>query len=191
MSSDVDRFLNESSAWRDEMTLLRRIALESGLDEDIKWGLPCFMHDGANVAIIQPFKETCAFMFFKGVLLDDPEDLLHAPGAHSHVARRIDFTNEGQIAAMEGALRGFIAQAVEAEIRGLDVPPRDHRESVPQELEDAFENVPGLEAAFFDLTPGRQRGYIIHFAGAKQASTRRSRIEKLIPKILEGRGLRD
>lgn len=191
MNPDVDRFLSNAAQWRQEMETLRRIALECGLEEDLKWGLPCYVHDGANVAIIQPFKETCGFMFFKGILLNDPDGMLHPPGVHSHAARRMDFKDAGQVTAMEGELRGFIAQAVEAEKRGVQVPPPDNRESAPAELEAAFENVPGLEEAFFDLTPGRQRGYIIHFSSAKQSSTRHSRIEKCIPKILDGKGLRD
>lgn len=188
---DVDRFLNDADLWRDEIRQLRRIALDTGLEEHMKWGLPCYTSGGANVAIIQPFKETCALMFFKGVLLDDPEELLDRPGENSHAARRMDFTDAGQIAAMEEALRGFITQAVDVEKRGVELPPRPSRASVPEELEEAFENVPGLEEAFTDLTPGRQRGYLIHFSGAKRASTRRSRIEKCVPKIMDGKGLRD
>lgn len=188
---DVDRFLNGATEWRAEMELLRRIALESGLQEQIKWGLPCYTFDGANIAIIQPFKETCALMFFKGVLLEDPENLLERPGKNSHAARRMDFTDMGRIAGMENSIRGFIAQAVEAEKAGREVPPREDRESMPEELEAAFEEVPGLEEAFSGLTPGRQRGYLLHFSDAKKSETRRSRIENCMQKILDGEGLRD
>lgn len=190
-SDDVDRFLNEADRWQTEMAMLRDIALACGLEEHIKWGLPCYTFEGSNVAIIQPFKETCALMFFKGVLLDDPENLLDRPGKNSHAARRMDFSDEGQVAAMDETLRAFIAQAIDVEKRGVEVPPREEREAVPEELEQAFDEVPGLEDAFSDLTPGRQRGYILHFSSAKQASTRRSRIEKCVPKIMDSKGLRE
>jgi uncharacterized protein YdeI (YjbR/CyaY-like superfamily) len=143
------------------------------------------------VAIIQGFKEQCAFMFFKGALLQDPEGLLERPGANSHAARRMVFSRDGEVAGMEDRLRAFIAGAIEIEKAGLKVEEKRGSELLPEELEEMFGEVPGLKDAFRALTPGRQRAYILHFSGAKQTRTRRSRIEKCVPRILAGRGLRD
>lgn len=187
----IDRFLEGAEKWREAMEELRRIALDCGLGEEQKWGKPCYTFDGANVAITQPFKERCAFMFFKGSLLKDPDGLLERPGPNSRAARRMMFSEAGEVVETEGRLRAFIADAIEIEKAGLKVKERKEPESLPEELEKMFEEVPGLENAFGALTPGRQRAYIFHFSGAKQSKTRRSRIEKCVPGILDGKWLRD
>ena len=173
------------------MAKLRSIALDCGLDEELKWGQPCYTLGGSNVAIVQGFKESCALMFFKGALLQDPEGLLERPGASSRAARRMTFSSEAEVVEAEGRLRAFIAEAIEVERAGRKVGPRKGTEPLPAELEEMFGEVPGLEEAFAALTPGRQRGYLLHFSGAKRSATRRSRIEKHVPRILAGRGLRD
>ena len=188
---EVDAFLANAGKWRDEMAMLRRIALESGLEEDLKWNLPCYTYDGSNVAIIQNFKEQCALMFFKGALLKDPDGLLEKPGKNSRVGRRMVFTGVDEIDDMEVALQGFIAQGIEIEKNGRTVEVKKKREPIPDELEKMFDEHSGLREAFESLTPGRQRGYILHFSSAKQSKTRRSRIERCVPKILDGKGLRD
>ena len=191
MNPKIDRFLDRAKKWREEMEKLRRIALECGLREELKWGKPCYTFEQGNVAIIQAFKEQCAFMFFKGSLLKDPDGLLERPGKNSHVARRMVFTNVGEVVEMEGPLRGFIAEAIELEKAGLKVEVKKSPEPIPDELDAMFGEVSGLERAFGALTPGRQRAYILHFSSAKQSRTRKSRIEKCVPRILDGRGLND
>jgi uncharacterized protein YdeI (YjbR/CyaY-like superfamily) len=189
-NSRIDGFIARS-AWVEEMESLRRIALQCGLDEELKWGKPCYSFEGGNVAIIQGFKDQCALMFFKGALLQDPDGLLERPGANSHVARRMVFAGIDDVVANEVALRGFIGQAIELEEAGAKVDVPKNPEPIPDELDAMFAEVAGLEDAFGELTPGRQRGYILHFSGAKQSSTRISRIEKCVDRILEGKGLRD
>ena len=173
------------------MEKLRGIALDCGLREELKWGKPCYTFEQNNVAILQPFKDRCALMFFKGALLKDPAGLLERPGANSHVARRMVFSNVGDVVEMEGRIRAFIADAIEIERAGLKVEVKAGPEPRPDELEEMFGEVPGLKKAFDALTRGRQRAYILHFSGAKQSGTRRTRIEKCVPRILDGRGLRD
>lgn len=191
MNRKVDEFLAGTSRWRDEMEGLRLIALDCGLGEELKWGKPCYTFGGANVAIIQGFKSKCALMFFKGALLADPDGLLQRPGENSHVARRMEFASVDEVVEMEGRLRSFIAQAIEVEKAGLKVAVKQNPEPLPDELVEMFGEVSGLENAFRALTPGRQRAYILHFSGAKQSKTRRSRIEKCVPRIRDGRGLND
>ena len=176
MNAKVDAFLNDAEKWRDEMEALRTIALDCGLSEELKWGKPCYSFEKGNVAIIQPFKDRCAFMFFKGALLNDPDGLLEKPGANSHAARRMMFSTVEQIVRMGPRLREFIAEAIEVENAGVKVPGRKDPMPIPDELVEMYEKVAGLEEAFGALTPGRQRAYVLHFTSAKQASTRTSRI---------------
>jgi len=124
MSAKVDAFFNGAEKWREEMAALRAIALDCGLSEELKWGKPCYSFNSGNVAIIQPFKEQCAFMFFKGALLNDPEGLLERPGPNSHAARRMMFASEEDVLKMAPRLRGFIAEAIEVEKVGLAVQGR-------------------------------------------------------------------
>lgn len=187
----VDAFLESAKEWRAEMERLRWIALDCGLNEELKWRLPCYTYEQSNVAIIQNFKEKCALMFFKGALLTDAEGLLEKPGKNSRVGRRLVFSSVDEVDEMEDRIRDFIAQAIEIEKAGLEVELDTKPEPVPHELKETFEETPGLKKAFEALTPGRQRGYILHISGAKQSKTRRSRIEKCVPRILDGKGLRD
>ena len=187
----VDAYLERAKRWRDETEKLRSIALDCGLGEELKWGKPCYTFEQSNVAIIQGFKERCALMFFKGALLKDPQGLLEKPGASSHVARRMVFSSVAEVVEKERRLRAFIAEAIGVERAGLKVDVKKNREPLPVELEEMFEDVSGLNEAFRALTPGRQRAYVLHFSGAKQSKTRRSRIEKCVPRILDGRGLHD
>lgn len=191
MNPKVDAFLNKAKSWREEMEALRSIALDCGLSEELKWGKPCYTFGKGNVAIIQPFKNQCAFMFFKGALLNDPKGLLEAPGPNSQAARRMMFSSVGEIVGMKARLRAFIAEAIRMEKAGKKVQGKKDPEPVPEELVQMFERVSGLKEVFEALTPGRQRGYILHFASARQSKTRTSRIEKCVPRILEGKGLHD
>lgn len=187
----VDAFLESAEEWRGEMERLRSIALDCDLDEELKWRLPCYTYEQSNVAIIQNFKEKCALMFFKGALLTDAERLLEKPGKNSRVGRRLVFSSVDEVDEMEDRIRDFIGQAIEIEKAGLEVELDRTPEPVPRELKEMFEETPGLKKAFEALTPGRQRGYILHFSGAKQSKTRRSRIEKCVPRILAGKGRHD
>lgn len=190
MNPEIDAFLGRAARWREEMATLRSIALDCGLDEELKWGKPCYLFDGANVAIVQPFKEQCGFMFFKGALLHDPDGVLEPPGPNSRAARRMMFSSVDEVARAAPHLRAFIAQAVDAEKSGVEMPARAEPEPLPKELKEAFGTTPGLKEAFRALTDGRRRAYILHISGAQRPETRTRRVEKCVPGILEGRELR-
>lgn len=191
MTSPVEAFLQRAPRWQAEMRRLRAIALGCGLHESLKWGKPCYTVPQGNVAIIQPFKERCAFMFFKGALLADPHGLLEAPGPHSHQARRCVFASVADIDRAEPQLRTFIAEAVGIEAAGLKVPVADKPLARLVEMDAAFAQVEGLKKAFDALTPGRQRAYVLHVASAKQAVTRALRMAACVPRVLAGKGLND
>lgn len=191
MSTEVDDFLERADRWREEMTQLREICLASGLTEEVKWRQPCYTLDGANVALIQPFKDSCALMFFKGALLDDPEGILEKPGESTQAARRVRFESLEDVVSRKAVLEGYLALALEVERSGQEVDFEKQPEPVPEELQVRLDQDPALEAAFEALTPGRQRGYILHFSSAKQSKTRASRVNKAIPQILAGKGLND
>lgn len=172
------------------MTDLRPILLGCGLTEDIKWGKPCYSHDGSNVVILQEMKHFLALMFFKGALLEDPEGVLVDQGPNSRSARRIEFTSGEDVARMATIVRTLLDEAIGVEEAGLEVGPPPTLDLVT-ELRDRLDRHPALEAAFESLTPGRQREYNLYFAGAKQAKTREARIDKHAERIMGGQGLRD
>jgi len=188
----VDAFVDRAKTWRGEMEQLRSTLLECGLEEDLKWGKPCFSSEGKNIAIIQPFKEHCSLMFFKGALLEDPKGLLRSQGENTQSALRLEFTSEAQVTKTKTALKSFVKQAVAAEKAGLKVDFKAKRElELPAELTAIFKKDRKLAKAFEALTPGRQRAYVLFINGAKQPATRIARIEKNAPRILAGLGIND
>lgn len=178
--------------WPEELKLLRMLAIDSGLTEELKWSMPCYTYKGKNVALIAAFKDYCCISFFKGSLLNDPEQLLEFAGGNSHVAKMLKFTNTDRIYEIMPWIKQFLAEATEAEKQGKKTSSKAVEEyPVPEELIETFNKRPDVKAAFYSLTAGRQRAYLIHFNAPKQSETRISRIEKSIPMILEGKGLND
>lgn len=177
--------------WTNELQLLRNIILDCGLTEESKWGVPCYTYQKGNVLLLSAFKEYCAVSFFKGALLNDESGILDKPGANSQAARLIRFTEIGQIKEVEDLLKAHIFEAIEVEKAGLKVNFKKNPEPVPDELQQKLDEDPVFRNAFETLTPGRQRGYILHFSQPKQSATRHSRIEKCTEKILNGEGLHD
>jgi uncharacterized protein YdeI (YjbR/CyaY-like superfamily) len=191
MSPKVDGFLRKAQKWQEEFEELRRIVLDCQLNEEMKWRHPCYTLQGKNVVLIHGFKEYCALLFMKGALLKDAKGLLVAPG-NMQSGRQIRFTNIREITQMEPTLKAYIREAIEAEKSGLKVRLKKTSEfKVPGEFKKKLNEVPALKGAFGALTPGRQRGYLLYFAGAKQSKTRESRVEKCMPQILKGKGLDD
>lgn len=191
MNSDVDRFLKKSKLWKNETAKLRAILLKAGLEENYKWNLPCYSFNGANIAIIQPFKRCLGMMFFKGALLKDPKGLLVDNGPNSQAGRRFEFTSVGELTKLAPVIRAYIKEAIALEKSGQKVKFKAKPQSVPKELKGIFVKNPKFKKAFAALTPGRQRAYILYFSGAKQSSTRSARIEKCVSRILAGKGLTD
>lgn len=184
----VDAFVSRAKSWRGEIQKLRAILLDCGLDEDLKWGKPCFLFEGRNIAIIQPFKQHCALMFFKGALLQDTHGRLRSQGQNTQSALRLEFASEADVA--KAVVKSYVKQAIAVEKAGLKVDFKAKRElELPQELTQVLRKDPRLAKAFHALTPGRQRSYVLHLAGAKQSQTRTARIQKCIPKILAGMGM--
>lgn len=177
--------------WIPELELLRRLVQECGLQEESKWGVPCYTFQHKNVLLVSAFKEYCAISFFKGALLSDTHGILEKPGENSQAARLIKFADPTKIKKMEAVLKTYIHEAIEIERLGLKVNFKKNPEPIPEELERKFEEDPILKTAFEELTPGRQRSYVLYFSAPKQSKTRESRIEKSIGKILNGEGLHD
>ena len=177
--------------WQEELKALRMIVQDCGLTEELKWGVPCYTFQQSNVLIVSALKEYCAISFFKGVLLTDTHGILQKPGENSQSARVIKFTNVREIVEVEPILKTHIYEAIEVERANLKVKFKKNPEPIPEEFQQRLYEDPALKAAFESLTPGRQRGYILHFSQPKQSKTRESRIEKCIPKIFEGIGLND
>lgn len=192
MNQKLDWFFNKASNWQKAYGILRNIVLDSGLTEELKWGVPCYTFQGNNIVLIHGFKEYCALLFHKGVLLDDPKNLLIQQTENVQAARQLRFTDVKEITELEGTIRAYIFEAIEVEKLGLEIKLKKTSEfKIPKEFEDALDNNSHLKTAFNALTPGRQRGYLLFFSKAKQSKTRVARIEKHIPDILVGKGLKD
>jgi len=186
----VDAFVSRAKAWQGVIQKLRSVLLDCGLEEDLKWGKPCFMFEGKNVAIIQPFKEHLSLMFFKGGLLQDSHGLLRSQGENTQSALRLEFTSEAQV--KQAVVKSYVQQAIAVEKAGLSVDFKARRElELPEELTRILKKDRQLAKAFHALTPGRQRGFVLHFTSAKRSETRTARIEKCRPKILAGLGMHE
>lgn len=177
--------------WEKELIKLRSILLECGLTEELKWSQPCYTFQGKNILILSAFKEYCALNFFKGSLIKDKSKLLTKAGENSQAARQMRFTSISYINKIESEIKAYLYEAIEIEKLGLKVETKKNPEPIPEELKVKFIEMPYFKKAFETLTLGRQRGYIIHFSQPKQSKTRTSRIEKYIPKILDGKGFYD
>jgi uncharacterized protein YdeI (YjbR/CyaY-like superfamily) len=192
LNSKVDFYFDHSEKWKKELEQLRRIVLDSGLTEELKWGSPCYTFEKSNVVLIGEYKECCVLSFLKGVLLSDIENILSKPGENSQSARVVRFTSVEEIIALENSLKTYLFEAIEIEKAGLKVEFKEKSELVLiPELQDFFEENPAFKTAFEALTPGKQRGYHLHFSESKQSQTRKTRIEKYIPQILNGKGIHD
>jgi len=178
--------------WTSELHYLRQIILKSELQEELKWSMPCYSINGKNVVMLCAFKEYVSLSFFKGALLTDEKKLWISPGENSNSTRQFRFTNLTQIKKVEKFITQYIKEAIAIEISGKKViSPSEKSMTILPELKQVFDQDKKLESAFYALTPGRQRGYLLYFSGAKQSSTRMSRIQKYSPKILSGKGFHD
>lgn len=186
----VDAYLEREKTWRKEFEALRAIIRDFDLSEDFKWGHPCYALDKTNIALMHGFKEYCALLFFKGALMKDPGGILVQQTENVQAARQIRFTSADEIKRMANSLKSYIQEAIEVEKAGLKVEFKKEFD-IPEEFQVKLDERADLKTAFEALTPGRQRAYVLHFAGAKQTKTREARIEKYIPHILEGKGIDD
>ncbi|MCX2680499.1 YdeI family protein [Galbibacter sp. EGI 63066] len=192
MNPKVDWFFDKATKWQEAYKQLRRIILDTGLTEELKWGKPCYTYKGNNILLMHGFKDYCALLFHKGALLKDTEGILVQQTENVQAARQIRFIDVKEIVELEKTIKTYVFEAIEAEKAGLQVPMKKTKEfDIPEEFQQALDKNPDLKAAFEALTPGRKRGYLLYFSGAKQSKTRAARVEKYAPHILKGKGLND
>jgi len=192
MNPKVDWFFDKATQWQKEFEKLRSIILDCGLNEELKWGQPCYTYENRNVVLIHGFKEYCALLFFKGALMGDANGILIQQTENVQSARQIRFTNVKEIAKLEKTLKAYIYEAIEVEKAGLKVAYKKTADyKMPEEFQKKLNKSATLKKAFEALTPGRQKAYIFYFSQAKQAKTREARVEKYVNQILQGKGLED
>jgi uncharacterized protein YdeI (YjbR/CyaY-like superfamily) len=192
MNPKVDAFIDRAEKWQDEFKLLRAIALDSSLTEELKWGVPCYTFNKSNIVLIHGFKVYCAVLFVKGALLKDPNGILIQQTENVQSARQVRFSNVQEIIKLGPILKTYIQEAIEVEKVGLKVNYKTAAEfPIADEFQKKLDEIPGLDEAFYALTPGRQRAYLLYFSDPKQSKTREARVEKCIPQILAGKGLND
>jgi uncharacterized protein YdeI (YjbR/CyaY-like superfamily) len=192
MNPLVSKVHGKEKRWSGEFAALRQLCLGSGLNEALKWGQACYDLDGVNVVLIHGFKDYCALLFMKGALLKDPKSILIQQTKNVQAARQIRFTSLADINKQKAAVKAYLREAIAVEKSGVKVEMKSAAQfDVPEEFLKRLEDDPKLDEAFHKLTPGRQKGYLLHFAGAKQSATRAARVEKHVPRILKGLGLDD
>lgn len=192
MNPTIDWYFDNEKKWQDEIRKLRTIVLDCQLTEELKWGCPCYTFEENNIVLIHTFKEYCALLFMQGALLKDPKGILIQQTENVQSARQIRFTSLKEITKLAPTLKKYIFEAVEVKESGVKVPLKKVEDyPVPEEFQVKLDKMPALKKAFYALTPGRQKGYLFHFNAAKQSKTRESRVEKYLPKILDGKGLED
>jgi uncharacterized protein YdeI (YjbR/CyaY-like superfamily) len=192
MNPKVDFYFSKATKWQEEFEKLRMIILDCGLTEELKWGCPCYTFQQSNIVLIHGFKEYCALLFFKGALLQDPNGILIQQTKNVQAGRQIRFTAIGEIVKMEPILKAYVYEAIEVEKAGLEVEFKKPAEfKLAEEFQNILDEMPELKIAFYALTPGRQRAYLLHFSEPKQSKTRQSRVEKCVQQILNGKGLND
>ena len=188
----VDFFFNKKSNWQKEVILLRKIVLTTGLSEELKWGVPCYCLEKANVVLIHCFKEYCAILFMQGALLKDAHGILIQQTKNVQAARQIRFRDANEIVEQESIIKAYIQEAIELQKAGIKVQLKEVTQfDVPEEFQLLLNKSASFKKAFYQLSPGRQRGYLLYFAAAKQPATRLARIEKYKAFILKGKGLKD
>jgi uncharacterized protein YdeI (YjbR/CyaY-like superfamily) len=192
MNPSVNWFFEKSTKWQSAYLELREILLSFDLNEELKWGCPCYTYENKNVVLIHGFKEYCALLFMKGSIMNDPNQLLIQQTENVQAARQIRFKNIEEIISQKSIIKSYIKNAIEIEKSGVKVEMKKSSEyKIPEEFQSALNEMSELKLAFDKLTPGRQRAYLLYFSSAKQSKTRTERIEKYIPKILDGKGLED
>src|SRR6266850_2063480 len=185
MNPKVDWYFSKNKRWQEEIETLRTIVLGCGLDEELKWGVPCYTFQKSNIVLIHVFKEYCALLFFKGALLNDAKGILIQQTKNVQAARQIRFTSVRQIVKLKRSLKTYIYEAIEVEKAGLKVPLKQTKEfSMPEEFQNKLNEDPAVKKAFNVLTPGRQRGYLLYFSQPKQSKTREARVAKSVRQIL-------
>lgn len=192
MNPAVDFYFTKAKKWQEELKALRPIILGCGLTEELKWGVPCYTFENNKIVSIHVFKDYCAVLFFKGALLKDAKGILIQQTENVQSARQLRFTDVSEVVAMKATIKAYIKEAIAVEKAGLKVDFKKTTEfNMPEEFQHQLDASPALKTAFETLTPGRQRGYLLHFAAAKQSKTRTARVEKCMLQILNGKGLLD
>ena len=192
MNASVDFYFTKAKKWKEAFEYLRDIVLAGGLTEELKWGCPCYTFQKANIVLIHGFKDYCALLFMKGALLKDPKGILVQQTENVQAARQIRFTGAKEVLKLKAIIKAYVKEAIEIEKAGLKVILKKTAEfTMPAEFRELLDEMRELKIAFYSLTPGRQRGYLLHFCSPKQAKTRAARIEKCVQQILNGKGLND
>lgn len=187
----IEAFFKTGARWAEPLSLLRELLLFAGFAEDLKWNKPTYLHNGENTIILFEFKDSCAIGFMRGALMKDEAKILVAPGENSQAMRMVKFTKASEVRALAETLRKYIAEAIAIQDAGLEIEFQSKEAEMPEEFQQVLDTNAAVKLAFYSLTPGRQRAYLLYFADAKQSKTRSDRIAKYLPRILDGKGMLD
>jgi uncharacterized protein YdeI (YjbR/CyaY-like superfamily) len=189
-----DRFATPDCStrrWIEGLTKLREIFCDSGLIETVKWGHPCYMHAGRNIAIIGGFRGDFRLSFLNAALMTDPRGFLEKGGPNTRHPEMIRFRENSEVASKAPVIRSYLKEAMGYAEAGIKAPKSAEEDEAPEELTEALDADPELAEAFERLTPGRRRSYVINLRSAKASATRIARITKFRSKILAGMGAKE
>ena len=190
-AKSVDDYIRSAAQWQPELKRLRDILKGTQLEEEVKWGAPCYTFNGKNVVGIGGFKSYFGLWFHQGAMLDDKAGvLINAQEGKTKALRQWRMSAARDIKPV--VIRQYIKESIAHIDSGREIKAdRTKPILVPDELRKAMRRHKGATAAFRQLRPGLQREYANYVAEAKRDETKQRRIEKILPMIFAGKGLND
>ncbi|GGD56865.1 YdeI/OmpD-associated family protein [Muriicola marianensis] len=190
-NSKADTFYQKDTPFRKGLSLLRELALKSGLQEDYKWNSPVYTLGGKNIFGINAFSSHFGIWFFNGCFLKDPAKVLeNAQEGKTKAMRHLKFASADEIDAK--IVFSYMGEAVENQKKGMVWKPDAKKTTeIPELLEKALKADPALKDSFVKFSPYKQREFCEHIDSAKQDTTKLKRLEKIIPMIRAGVSIND
>ncbi|WP_178988787.1 YdeI/OmpD-associated family protein [Winogradskyella schleiferi] len=190
--SSVEEYIEINPHFSEELTILRDLINSTELEETIKWSMPTYCLDGKNILGLGAFKHHFCIWFHQGVFLKDEQQLLfNAQEEKTKAMRQMRFETKTDI--NEAAVLAYVKEAIENQRLGRELKPQRKTKSVtiPKELNVALQKNSEFNKTFKALSQSQQREYCEYIAEAKRDETKQRRLDKIIPMIIEGKGLHD
>ena len=181
---------DKNNSWIEELEILKSMIVKTELEETTKWGGIIYVLNGKNVIGIGGFKNYFAIWFFNGVILKDKQKLLvNAQEGVTKSLRQWRFTSKEEVDEM--AVLDYINEAIENEKQGKTSKPEKKTPILSEFFEKELNANPELEAAFQKFSAYKQYEFLEFIETVKREETKRSRLDKIIPMILNSIGLND
>lgn len=190
-NTKAEAYYQKENPFREGLTKLRALALETGMEEAYKWNGPVYTIKDKNVLGIHAFTSHFGIWFFHGCFLKDPQKVLeNAQEGKTKAMRHWKFTSADEIDP--DIVRSYIKEALENQKKGLAWKPDSGKSTeIPELLKKALKADPALRDSFVKFSPYKQREFCEYIATAKQETTKLRRLQKIIPMIHAGVSIND